>query len=226
MTGTLARIACSFGAVALLGLAIAGPALAAKKKDPGRKLYLRNTCVACHGKDGAKAIMDYPNLAGQDKKYLINQMNDIIKGKRTGSPDATGNPRSQGMRGALVTPEGESRLNKDQIKQIATWLSKLPPAKPQPPKEPIDAQRIEDGAKLYKKRCRSCHGKEGKKPIKGYPYVAGQKRAYLVTQMKDIRDKARTNGKTKAMYAIIKKLKDEDFELLADYLSQIDRSAK
>ncbi|MBR9971653.1 c-type cytochrome [Magnetospirillum sulfuroxidans] len=45
---------------------------------PGKKLYMTKTCIACHGKDGAKPIMKtYPFLAGQDKDYLIRQANDI-----------------------------------------------------------------------------------------------------------------------------------------------------
>ena len=30
----------------------------------GKQLYLTRTCVACHGKNGAKAIQNYPHLAG------------------------------------------------------------------------------------------------------------------------------------------------------------------
>lgn len=45
---------------------------------PGKKLYMTKTCVACHGKDGAKPIMKtYPYLAGQDMAYLIRQATDI-----------------------------------------------------------------------------------------------------------------------------------------------------
>lgn len=45
---------------------------------PGKKLYTTKTCIACHGKDGAKPIMKtYPFLAGQDKDYLIRQATDI-----------------------------------------------------------------------------------------------------------------------------------------------------
>ncbi|KAF0223771.1 MAG: Cytochrome c family [Rhodospirillaceae bacterium] len=51
------------------------------KGDPahaGRKLYMTKTCVACHGKDGAKPIMKtYPYLAGQDAAYLTRQATDI-----------------------------------------------------------------------------------------------------------------------------------------------------
>lgn len=213
-------------------IAASDPAPAAKvadeaKKHPGRKVYRRKTCLACHGRNGAKAIQDYPNVAGQNERYMVNQINDIISGKRTGSPDATGNPRAEGMRGALVTPEGEVRLSKEEIKQVANWLAGLPPAAPKPPQEPISADRMKAGKKFYKKaKCQTCHGKDGKKPLKGYPYVAGQKRAYLIIQMTDIRDKHRTNGKSKVMLPFVKKLGDEDIALLADYLSQVDRSKK
>ncbi|MCB2101544.1 MAG: c-type cytochrome [Rhodobacterales bacterium] len=196
------------------------------KRHPGKRLYMRNTCIACHGRDGAMAIMDYPNVAGQDEKYIIAQIEDIMEGKRTGSPDATGNPRAQGMRGALVTPEGQPRLDKETIKTIADWLASLEPAKLAAPETPLDPNNVAAGEKLYAKmKCRTCHGKDGNKPLKGYPYIAGQKRAYLVAQMTDIRDKKRTNGKVKAMYPMIKKASDDDIAQLADYLSQVERAS-
>ncbi|CCQ73152.1 c-type cytochrome [Magnetospira sp. QH-2] len=202
----------------------ATPKKAKKKKDPGKRLYLRRTCIACHGRNGAKAIQDYPNLAGQDAKYMIAQVKDILSGKRTGSPDATGNPRVQGMRGAIITPEGEHRITPAEIKQVSNWLAKLEPAAPKAPKEPISEDRMKAGAKLYKKaKCQTCHGKEGKKPLKGYPYIAGQKAAYITIQIQDIKAKIRKNGKSKTMFPFVKKLKDDQIALLADYLSQVDR---
>ena len=198
-----------------------------KKRDPGKRLYLRKTCLACHGKDGKKAIQDYPNLAGQDAKYMIKQIEDILAGKRKGSPDATGNPRAEGMRGALVTPDGKRRISKDEVKKVSTWLSKMDPAPVTPADPPISEERMAEGAKAYKKaKCRTCHGKEGKKPLKTYPYIAGQKRSYIIAQMNDMRRKVRTNGKSKLMFPFVKKLKDDQIELIADYLSQTDRTAK
>lgn len=197
-----------------------------KKKHPGRKVYRRKTCMACHGKGGAKAILDYPNLAGQSAKYMAQQINDIMNGKRVGSNDAQGKPRTEGMRGALVTPEGEPRLTKQEIDDVSDYLAGLAPAQPKAPKEPIAAENLEKGKKLYKKKkCHTCHGKEGTKPTnKSYPYVAGQKSAYIVAQMTDIKDKVRKNAKSKTMVNFVKKLTDEEIKLIADYLSQVDRS--
>ena len=227
MMTMVTRLAVVLSAVVVAFAVAATPAAAKKAKDPGKKLYMTKTCIACHGRNGRKAMLDYPNLAGQDRIYMVNQVKDILKRKRTGSPDPTGNPRSEGMRGALVTPEGEHRITTDEIKAISAWLSKLEPAKPVPPETPVDPAHVEKGAKLYKKlKCRTCHGPDGRKPLKGYPYIAGQKRAYIITQLKDIRDKARTNGKSKMMYPNVRKASDQQIERLADYLSQIDRTAK
>ena len=157
---------------------------------------------------------------------MIDQIEDILSGKRTGSPDANGKPRTEGMRGALVTAEGEMRISKEEIEQVADYLAGLAPAAPKPPKEPISAEALKKGKDLYKKaKCRTCHGKEGKKPTnKAYPYVAGQKSDYIVAQMTDIKDKVRTNSKSKMMYSFVRKMSEEVMKLIADYLSQVDRT--
>ena len=41
------------------------------------------TCAACHGQDGATAIdPSYPNLAGQNEKYLTRQLEMFQSGAR------------------------------------------------------------------------------------------------------------------------------------------------
>ncbi len=50
---------------------------------PGHKLYLTKTCVACHGREGSKPVMNfYPYLAGQNKAYIVRQALDIKSGTR------------------------------------------------------------------------------------------------------------------------------------------------
>lgn len=207
-------------------LSLGAAQAATDRKDPGRKLYMTKTCVACHGRDGRKAMLEYPNLAGQEERYLALQMDYIISGKRLGSHDATGNPRAQGMRGALVIPpENTSKISKADMKLIAKWLAGKQPADLKPPKTPLDPDSVAAGETLFKKKCKSCHGKEGMKPAKGTPYLAGQKRAYLFQQLVDIRAKDRKTPKTAGMYGMVKRMTDEQFATLADYLSQIDRNA-
>ncbi|MBF0454111.1 MAG: c-type cytochrome [Magnetococcales bacterium] len=187
----------------------------------GKKLFMRKTCMACHGKGGAKAILSYPNLAGQEELYMVNQMKDIASGKRLASPDATGHPRTEGMKGVMHL------VSTDQMKKIADWLASETPAPLHKDTAKLDPSRVASGEKLYDKlKCQNCHGKEGKKPLKGMPYIAGQKQEYLALQMIDLQSGVRKNGKSGMMKSFIKRASDEDIQLIADYLSQVDRSEK
>ena len=189
-----------------------------------KRLYLRRTCIACHGKDGSHAIQQYPNLAGLDAKYIREQVKDILSGKRKGSPDKmTGHPRAESMRGALVTHDGEMRVTDDEIKIIAAWLAGLPSAGPQVHDPALSPERIAEGKSLYNKSgCRTCHGVDGKKPLPGYPRVAGQKSTYIAEQLRDIRDGARTNGRARMMVPFAKRLDDAKIDAVADFLSQVN----
>ena len=41
-----------------------------------------NTCVSCHGVSGISTNDNWPNLAGQNKGYLIKQLKDFKTGAR------------------------------------------------------------------------------------------------------------------------------------------------
>jgi len=72
----------------------------------------------------------------------------------------------------------------------------------------------------------TCHGADGLKPLVTYPLLGGQKRDYLVLQMTEIRGGIRKSGKVAAMVPFAKKLDHAKIALIADYLSQIERSPK
>lgn len=81
------KIILSVATIALaasMGSAVAGDAAAGKVKSA--------VCAACHGVDGtapaAMASLGYPNLKGQNAKYLENQLNAFKAGQRTGGQSA------------------------------------------------------------------------------------------------------------------------------------------
>ena len=187
----------------------------------GKKLFMRKTCMACHGRGGKKAILNYPNLAGQERVYMLKQMQDIASGKRLASMDPTGHPRTEGMKGVMHL------VSKVQMKKIAKWLAKQPPAPLHKDTKSLDPARVSKGAAIYKKlKCKNCHGKDGTKPLRGMPFVAGQKKGYLVDQMVDLKSGVRKNGKSGMMKSFIKKASAADIELMAEFLSQVDRGGR
>lgn len=64
--------------------------------------------------------------------------------------------------------------------------------------------------------CAACHGANGVSPAEIWPNLAGQKRAYLIKQMKAFKDGTRSDP---SMDAFLKPLTDQDIEDIATYYS-------
>lgn len=64
--------------------------------------------------------------------------------------------------------------------------------------------------------CASCHGAEGVSPNDLWPNLAGQKKGYLVKQIKAFRD---GNRQDPMMAPMVAGLSDSDIENLAEYYS-------
>jgi len=67
--------------LALLAFLMAGLIASAQDQD-GATLYVHKFCTTCHGQNGISIAPNYPNLARQNERYLINQVKDIIAKKR------------------------------------------------------------------------------------------------------------------------------------------------
>jgi cytochrome c553 len=74
MFRTLVGVALLFSAV------LAAPALA-QGTDPSLGRNLASACANCHGTNGA-SVQGMPYLAGQQKNYLIERMQEFKAGKR------------------------------------------------------------------------------------------------------------------------------------------------
>jgi cytochrome c len=85
----------------------------------GAALYAEKTCIACHGKEGKKALTPtYPKLAGQNAAYMEQQMRDIKSGARA-------NGSSAAMKGVMINAEGVELVTDKDIKEMALYLSKV-----------------------------------------------------------------------------------------------------
>ncbi|MDA8229941.1 MAG: c-type cytochrome [Magnetospirillum sp.] len=195
----------TLAAAAVTALAItATPALAAD----GKALFADKGCTACHGENARTPIQaGYPVLAGQNAAYVLQQLKDIKSGARANGqiPD-TMKP--------VVADIAESDLG-----ALADYLGTLGRFADVTAHGPADSP----GRQLYlTKTCIACHGKEGNKPVMAnYPYLAGQDKAYLLQQMKDIKAGLRKNGSVAAMQPVMHLVSEPEMEAIADYLSNV-----
>jgi cytochrome c553 len=68
--------------------------------------------------------------------------------------------------------------------------------------------------------CASCHGVNGQSQSPMVPILAGQQREYLVNQLKDYRDRTRSNKyAVQYMWGMAESLTDKQIQELADYFS-------
>ena len=81
----------------------------------GAELYKTKTCYTCHGKDGKTPIMaSYPNIAGQNEEYSLQQMKDIKSGARA-------NGMSAAMKGIMHL------VNDEEMKALAAYIATMKP---------------------------------------------------------------------------------------------------
>jgi cytochrome c len=93
----------------LLALAPLGQAA-----DDGATLFVKKTCVACHGKDAKTPILPtYPKIAGQNAEYAYAQMNDIKTGARN-------NGQTAAMKGIMHL------VSEEEMRTLADWVATLP----------------------------------------------------------------------------------------------------
>ena len=64
-----------------LAVLLSGGALAAGDAAAGAEKSV--TCASCHGAGGDKPIANYPKLAGQSRKYLLQVLREYKSGARS-----------------------------------------------------------------------------------------------------------------------------------------------
>jgi len=165
-------------------------------------------CAGCHGADGNSAVAAFPNLAGQNVKYLVKQMNDIKDGKRS-VPAMTG----------LLNASSDQDMA-----DIAAYFSSQFPS--------IGAANkdlVELGEKIYRagskesgvSACTACHSPTGKgNAMAGFPALSGPHADYIAAQLRAFREGERTNdGDSKMMRSVAFRLTNKELDAVASYIS-------
>jgi cytochrome c553 len=170
------------------------------------RVLAEQVCSTCHGLDGQSKNDLFPKLAGQQKNYILGQL-EAIKGR-----DRNSEHTRQFMWGPAryITPQ--------QMDELATYFSEQPPMKAVLTTAPIP----EIGQIIYHqglpekgvKPCASCHGDQAQGDDE-FPRLAGQHSHYL-------NSRARV-----AMTKIVSNLTDEEIKAISAYAESIgDGGAK
>jgi cytochrome c553 len=183
-------------------LGVQGEALA----DGAMKLA-SETCAACHGADGNSVAPEFPNLAGQQKTYLLREMLDYKEGRRQNDIMS---PLMAGVSEADMTA-------------LADWYAKQAPA----PLQAVQPGRLALGKRIYLEgndksgvpSCDGCHEENGE-GSKKFPRVAGQHVAYTLDQIAQYASGKRSNG-VKVMRTIAQRLTKEEAEAVAEYMASL-----
>ena len=178
----------------LLLLLLAGTTVIAEEYEYDPKIgeEINEVCAGCHGefaqggKDGK-----YPRLAGLPYEFLVEQIKRFQDRSRPNMP--------------MVEHVEERQLPDEDIFDISHFMAELKLATRLPPIDKsapdfdayqrlLDADKIiqipraegdiKAGEKLYKKECRSCHGRKAEGDQKdAVPMLAGQYTQYLWRQV-------------------------------------------
>lgn len=162
--------------------------IAATKLELGRKQVVV-VCSACHGLEGLSANSLYPNLKGQKKDYLVNQLKLFKEGTR-----------KHPLMESYARP-----LSDTQIENLALYFSHFQRFEIQNRPIPPPAQQ-----------CIACHGPMGKSATELFPNLSGQRYEYLVNQMRNLKSGKRVNA---VMNPIMKDLSDEDIQTIARFFT-------
>lgn len=155
----------------LFGLAVATGASAVDVNK------LAETCVSCHGKDGANTESDVPNIGGFSAKYFAITMEHYKKKER---PCVETKIRSGDKKGTKTDMcQVVKDLSDDDIKQVAQYFAGKKFVRTA---QKFDAALAAKGKGIHDKSCEKCHSEAASLADDDAGILAGQKMEYLKEQ--------------------------------------------
>lgn len=171
------------GCVTCVLVATAPLATRVAAQDVARGEALFDTCVPCHGADGAGSHrLGAPAIAGLPAWYVETQLANFKAGRRGyHAGDKTG---------LLMRPMASSVVGDEDLRAVAAYVASLPPV------APVDAGGGDAarGQTAYAV-CLACHGADGmgNEQLKAPP-IAHQADWYLVAQLEKFKNGQRGAG--------------------------------
>lgn len=167
---------------ALAGLALAAfSALAAAQTPPSIVELAAQRCGICHGLRGESTNEQFPQLAGQNARYIVKQLEDFRAGRRSN----------------VAMDVVSKELDAAQIEAIAKYYEQQTPQ----PHPSTDALLVGVGRYVWERgnpfsrvpACASCHKDAVGRGNAHLPRLAGQHPLYVENQLKRFHVRERKN---------------------------------
>lgn len=180
--------------------------------DISRGEDLSGDCAACHGADGNSTNPEWPNIAGQSKRYLYEQLQAFQSGDREN---------------AVMAGQVED-LDDQDMRDLAAYYASLEPGV-----SGGVAPDLKDAGELIYRggipskgvaACMACHGPAGEgMPGAGFPRVGGQHAQYIAAQLRQYRDGERDTDRNRMMRDVTERLSDDEIEAVSSYISGLHK---
>lgn len=200
----------SIAILSVAGLLFLGASATAGTAVPPEPDIVANTCSQCHGDRGLSIAPLFPDLAAQNKDYLVMQLKAFRERKRG---DAHAQAYMWGMAGQLTD---------DTIDDVAAYFAALPPPSAA---SGLDPAEVKVGKSIFKNgidsesvpACTACHG-EAAAGSSTIPRLAGQHREYLAAQLLAFQSKQRYS---EVMSANVEHMTAEQIRDVSSYLASL-----
>ena len=196
----------AMGCMISFGIGVAHAAEVTEQSQQSAAKLAAEVCSSCHGPGGRTVSPTFPNLAGQQADYLMNQLKAFRAHTR-------GEPAAHDFMWGMASP-----LDDQTIAALAKYFSSQRPA----PGKPSDPALIATGKELFDHgvpakqipACSSCHGAEAAGNGE-FPRLAGHHADYVEKQLFLIQAALRN---VPAMHGLIKDLDPNQIAALAAYV--------
>ncbi len=168
---------------------------------------IAKSCDECHGKNGVTKDEVVPTIAGASAAYLKDTMEAFKSGKRKGEEYKHDGKTSDMNKVA-------KKLSDAEIEAIAEYYAKKPYVAFN---NHTDPKLVKKGKKIWKRKCKKCHGDNGMDPEDDAGILGGQPLKYLLNSMEHFANK--TRPMPKKMRKKFKKLKEKDRIAVAHFFA-------
>lgn len=174
-----------------IGISIAAMGFAAFSSQDAATMA-RDVCATCHGPDGNSAESAYPRLAGQQKDYLVVQLQAFRSRQRADPP------------GAAYMWKHASQLSDETIAGLADYFARQKPSH----LRLTDLRSLQAGKPIFESglpaagvpACATCHGKRAE-GVAVIPRLADQHPEYLYKQLVWFKSQVRAEPNAAPMHA-------------------------